>query len=148
MGGKNSSESGKNNSSRPSSFNYRNHSQGQQWSTTHSSEVPYYQNYPPSSHRYDDPVGPYPPSLSFSASHAYPPENYYPKPSSYPQPSKIQSSSSSSSSSSAACQLPRLDRRYSKIADDYKSLDEESFAARSCLTLHVQKSQTLLCLKK
>lgn len=121
MGGKNSSESGRNNNSRRSSFNYRNHSQGQQWSTPHSSEFTYNQNYPPTSQRYDDPVESYPPTRSFSASHAYPPEDYYPKPSSYLQPSKTQSSSSSSS---AARQLPRLDRRYSKIADDYKSLDE------------------------
>ncbi|KAL0924440.1 hypothetical protein M5K25_005270 [Dendrobium thyrsiflorum] len=83
----------------------------------YSSEAPYYQNYPPQS--YDAPVEAYPPTQSFSASCSYPPEGY-PKPSNYPQPSQPHSSSSSN----ATRQLPRLDRRYSKIADIYKSLDE------------------------
>ncbi|KAI0523063.1 hypothetical protein KFK09_005453 [Dendrobium nobile] len=118
MGGKNSSESGRRNISRPSSFNHGNYSHGYQSNSLYSSEAPYYQNFPPQS--YDAPVEAYPHTQSFSASYSYPPESYHPKPSNYPQPSQPHSSSSSN----ATRKLPRLDRRYSKIADMYKSLDE------------------------
>ncbi|XP_020581011.1 E3 ubiquitin-protein ligase RGLG5-like [Phalaenopsis equestris] len=119
MGGKSSSESGRRRISRPASFKYGHHSEDHPWSSPYFSETPQYQNYPPSQ-SYDPPVENYPRTHSFSASYAYPPEDYYPKPSNYPQPSQPYSSSSSN----AAHRLPRLDRRYSKIADNYKSLDE------------------------
>lgn len=120
MGGKSSSESGRSKVSRPSSFNRENHSQGHQWSSPYSREVPYHPNYPPTSQNYGVSVEPFPPTQSFLDSYSYPPEGFYPKPSNYPQTSQPHSSSSSS----AARQMPRLERRYSKIADDYKSLDE------------------------
>lgn len=113
MGGKSSSESGRRGISRPSSFNHGNRSQGHQWSS------PYNQNYPPFE-SYDAPVEAYRHTQSFSASNSYPPEGYQPKPLNYPQPSQPYSSSSTTE----ARRLPRLDRRYSKIADNYKSLDQ------------------------
>ncbi|KAH7681586.1 E3 ubiquitin-protein ligase RGLG protein [Dioscorea alata] len=113
MGGKSSRESTPR--SVPRSHYDRGYSHNQGWNSpsySYSQESPY-QSYPPppsSSASYDSVPVAYPP----------PPQSYASSRESYaPQPSYGQSSRASTGRS-----RPTLDRRYSKIADDYQSLEQ------------------------
>ncbi|XP_020246124.1 E3 ubiquitin-protein ligase RGLG2-like isoform X2 [Asparagus officinalis] len=105
MGGKSSTESGGRSFNRRSSFQDRSFSQQQSWN-----QAPSYQAYPPpqspaSTQSFD----------SYSQPYGYPPPQAYPPP---PQPHPPKQTSS------ASRPRPRLDRRYSQIADNYRSLEQ------------------------
>ncbi|KAG1358926.1 hypothetical protein COCNU_08G003720 [Cocos nucifera] len=80
------------------SFQDRSYSQEQYWGQSYPYEAPGYQNYPPPPQSYGEPVQAYPPPSS-----------------GYSQPSRTQRAGGS---------RPRLDRRYSKITDDYSSVEQ------------------------
>ncbi|XP_073100159.1 E3 ubiquitin-protein ligase RGLG2 isoform X2 [Elaeis guineensis] len=80
------------------SFQDRSYSQEQYWGESYPYEAPGYRNYPPPPQSYGEPVQAYPPPSS-----------------GYSQPSRTQRAGGS---------RPRLDRRYSKITDDYNSVEQ------------------------
>lgn len=107
MGGKNSTESGRRSFSRGNSFQDRSYSREQSWN-----QPPTYHGYPPQS----------PPSASQGYDSAYPWQSPYSQPPVQPPPQQPKYSSAASSNVSRPQRT--LDRRYSKIADNYRSLDQ------------------------
>ncbi|XP_008786705.2 E3 ubiquitin-protein ligase RGLG2 [Phoenix dactylifera] len=120
MGGKGSTEAGdsRNIGHRPSYHDHSSYSQEQPYHSQ-SREWPPYQNRPSPFESYDSPPRAYPVARTYSPPRGYPPRGYPPQASTYPRPPQVQNPSSHATSS-----RPKLDRRYSKIADNYSSLEQ------------------------
>lgn len=102
MGGRSSREASPRSSFRSAgSFQDRSYTQDQYWGQRYPYEAPGYQNYPPPSQSYGEP------------GHAY---------QSYPPPPPQQQAHRAGGS------RPRLDRKYSKITDDYSSVEQVYYA--------------------
>nr|XP_010912939.1 E3 ubiquitin-protein ligase RGLG2 isoform X2 [Elaeis guineensis] len=115
MGGKGSTETGGSRNIRhpPPHHDRSSYSQEQPYHS-HSREWPPYRDY-----GYDNPPQGYPVTRPYSPPRGYPPQGYPPQASTYPRPPQLQNPSSHATSSH-----PKLDRRYSKIADNYNSLEQ------------------------
>lgn len=118
MGGKGSTEAGSSRNIRhpPPYHDHSSYSQEPPYHT-HSREWPPYRNY-----GYDSPPRAYPVARPYSPPRGYPPRSYPPQATTNPQPPQMQKASSHATSSH-----PKFDRRYSKIADHYSSLDQVNF---------------------
>ncbi|XP_008807475.1 E3 ubiquitin-protein ligase RGLG2-like [Phoenix dactylifera] len=103
MGGRSSREASPRSFRSAGSFQDRSYSQEQYWGQSYPYEAPGHQNYPPPPQSYGEPEQAYPP-----------PSSGFSQPS-HTQPSYTQRAGGS---------RPRLDRRYSKITDDYNSVEQ------------------------